>query len=112
MTRRVLTTAMIFAALLLTGVDLGAHERFRLVGTISRLPKGFIEIKLQIGRTVAAEIDKKTVVMRDKKVVPIAELKTGLTVVVDALGDDDTDLVAQKVTIVPALPPAKPPVKK
>jgi len=37
------------------------------------------------------------------KTVPRTELKAGLSVVVDALGDDLTDVVALEVRIVPAI---------
>ena len=40
---------------------------------------------------------------RGKKKVPPTELKVGLSVVVDAMGDSALDLEAQDITIVPPL---------
>jgi hypothetical protein len=93
-----------FVALTTVASDVSAHERFRLVGTIARRQPTMIEITLKEGRKVWVELDKKTVVTRDKKKVPRTELKAGQSVVVDALGDDASDLVAQEVKLVPALP--------
>jgi hypothetical protein len=51
------------------------------------------------------DITKETVVTRDKKKVPVAELKAGLNVVVDARGDSLEELEVVSIRIVP--PPAK-----
>lgn len=46
-------------------------------------------------------MDKNTLVTHDKKEVPLSELKHGRSVVVQALGDDETDLLALEVRLVP-----------
>ena len=108
MTRRIITLAA-FAALALGAIPLRAHEAFRIVGTIAKHQGTQLGVKTKEGRTVYVELKKTTIVLRDKTKVPATELKPGLSVVVDALGDDDTDLTAKQVRIVPAIasPPAK-----
>jgi hypothetical protein len=54
---------------------------------------------------ISMKMDKQTIVTRDKKTVDRAQLKTGLSVVVDALGDTIKDLLVLEVRLVPA--PAK-----
>jgi hypothetical protein len=107
MTRRIvtLTTLLVLA---LGAASLRAHEAFRIIGTISSLKATQLGVKTKQGRTVYIELKKTTIVLRDKTKVPATELKTGLSVVVDALGDDDSDLTAKQVRIVPAIaPPAR-----
>ena len=108
MTRRIITlTTLIVLALGSTAVR--AHEAFRIIGTIATMKPTQLGVKTKEGRTVYIELTKKTIVLRDKTKVPATELKPGLSVVVDALGDDDSDLTAKQVRIVPAipLPPAR-----
>ena len=89
-----------------------AHERFRVVGTITRRLATEIEVQTQAGKKILIGLDKQTAVTRDKKPVPATELKKGRSVVVDALGDDLSDLVAEEVKLVAALPaPVKKPVE-
>ena len=105
MTRRLITlTTLIVLAFGATG--LRAHEAFRVVGTVTSMKATQLAVKTKQGRTVYIEMTKKTIVLRDKTKVPAAELKAGLSVVVDALGDDDSDLTAKQVRIVPAIAPA------
>jgi hypothetical protein len=108
MTRRSIVFAMLIA-LGLGAMPTRAHEAFRIVGTIATRQGTQLGVKTKEGRTVYAELTKKTIVLRDKTTVPATELKPGLSVVVDALGDDDSDLTIKQVRIVPAItaPPAK-----
>lgn len=105
MTRRIITvcTLIVLAA---AAIPLRAHEAFRFVGTISKHQGTQLGVKIKEGRTVYVELTKKTIVLRDKTKVAATELKPGLSVVVDALGDDDSDLTAKQVRIVPAIPSA------
>jgi len=80
-----------------------AHERFRIVGTITRRQPSDIEVQTKTGKKVWIAMDKKTVVTRDKKKVAATEVKKGVSVVVDALGDDESDLTAEEVKLVPSL---------
>jgi hypothetical protein len=84
-----------------------AHDEFRIIGTLTRVQAHQIDVKQKDGRTVAITLNTETLVTRDKKKVAASELKKGGSVVVDALGDDLTDLSALEVRIVPAIVPAK-----
>jgi len=109
MTRRSILLATLIA-LGLGVIPSRAHEAFRIVGTITTMKATQLGVKTKEGRTVYAELTKKTIVLRDKTKVPASELKPGLSVVVDALGDDDSDLTIKQVRIVPAITP--PPAAK
>ena len=80
-----------------------AHEEFRVIGTLARVQGMQIDVKTKDSKTVAIRLDKQTVVTRDEKKVAATELKNGQSVVVDALGDDYSDLLALEVRIVPAI---------
>ena len=92
------------AVLALGVAPLFAHEAFRIVGTVTKRQAAQLGVKTKQGRTVWVELTKATIILRDKTKVAVTELKPGLTVVVDALGDDDSDLTAKQVRIVPAIP--------
>lgn len=105
MTRHIITLTTLIVLALGTASP-RAHEAFRIIGTIAAMKPTQVAVKTRQGRTVYIELTKKTIVLRDKTKVPATELKTGLSVVVDALGDDDSDLTAKQVRIVPAMAPA------
>jgi hypothetical protein len=102
MTRRIIIFATLIV-LLLSALPIRAHEAFRIVGTITKHQATQLGVKTKEGRTVYVELKKTTIILRDKTKVPATELKPGLSVVVDALGDDDSDLTAKQVRIVPAI---------
>ena len=87
------------------------HDEFRFVGTVVRLEiaRNRFSVKFKEAdsteETVQIAFTPKTEITRDKKRVAKAELKAGVHVVVDALGDDYDSLEAVAVRIVP--PPAK-----
>lgn len=93
-------TLLVFALCVLPA---HAHEAFRFVGTVAKVQGTQLGVKLKIGRTVWIELKKSTIILKDKTKVPASALKEGLSVVVDALGDDDSDLTAKQVRIVPAI---------
>jgi hypothetical protein len=101
-TRRIiaLATVLVFA---LGVLPVRAHEAFRFVGTVAKVQGTQLGVKLKIGRTIWVELKKSTIILKDKTKVPASALKPGLSVVVDALGDDDSDLEAKQVRIVPAI---------
>lgn len=107
MNRRIIVLAIFVFAL--GALPAGAHEAFRFVGTVAKIQGTQLGVKLKVGRTVWVELTKSTIVLKDKTKVPVSTLKEGLSVVVDALGDDDSDLTAKQVRIVPAIvsPPSK-----
>ena len=104
MTRRIIALALLAFAFGVLPVH--SHEAFRFVGTVAKVKGTQLGVKLKIGRTVWVELKKSTIILRDKTKVPASALKEGLSVVVDALGDDDSDLTAKQVRIVPPIVPA------
>ncbi|MSO30802.1 MAG: hypothetical protein EXQ48_07665 [Acidobacteria bacterium] len=98
------TLIVLVAALLLAGTaGLSAHEDFRIIGTISKRQGSVINVKERDGTTAAVRLDKQTAVSREKKKVDASELKVGLTVVIDAYGDSEKDLLALEIRIVPPI---------
>ena len=83
------------------GSWVSAHDEFRIIGTLTRVQSHQIDVKQKDNKTVHIKVDKNTLVTRDKKEVPVSELKDGRSVVVQALGDDETDLLALEVRLVP-----------
>ena len=79
-----------------------AHEHFRVIGTITKLQKTEFDVKDKDSKTTIY-IDKKSKVTRDKKPVAVTTLKIGQSVVVDAYGDDEFDLLALEIRIVPPM---------
>lgn len=80
-----------------------AHERFRVIGTLTKFEKSEIDVKNKDGKTTSILLDKKTKITRDTKKVPVSSLKVGQSVVVDAFGDDEFDLLALDIRIVAAI---------
>jgi hypothetical protein len=107
---RRLIALLTVAVLMLGATSLSAHDNFRVIGTITKLQTTQLDVKTKEAGTVSIAIDKQTIVWRDKKKVPAGELKAGLSVVVDAYGDSEEDLLALDVTIVPPIAPR--PAKK
>lgn len=83
-----------------------AHEHFRVIGTITKLDTKQFEVKDKTGKLWTIYVDKKTKVSRDNKAAVVAALKIGQSVVVDAYGDDESDLLALDIRIVPPIAPA------
>jgi hypothetical protein len=105
-TRRI---ALLIVAAALTSVTapLLAHEEFRIVGEVSsREPTQFV-VKTREGKVVSIALNKQTSVTRDKKKVDVADVRVGSTVVVDAYGDNERDLLALDIQLVPRIPAAK-----
>ena len=105
MMRRILMIGVL-TALVLGVVPVSAHDDFRIIGTISRAQASQIQVKTREGKTTAIRLDTQTLITRDKKKVAASELRTGQSVVVDALGDSEADLLALEVRIVPAIAPS------
>ena len=101
MRRLVMLLAM---TLVLVGVSaVSAHEDFRVIGTLTKVQGANIEVKNKEGKTASIRLDKQTVISQDKKKVDVTELKVGRSVVVDAYGDSEQDLLALEIRIVPAI---------
>jgi hypothetical protein len=102
--------AVIIGALCLAAIApaaLRAHEHFRVVGVITKLSTTEMDVKNREGKTYTVDINKKTVVKRgkEKDELGLSALKVGQSVVVDAYGDDEFDLEALDVRIVPPIAP-------
>ena len=84
---------------------LHAHEHFRIVGVITKLTATEMDVKNKEAKTYTVDINARTVVKRDKDKTELglSALKAGQTVVVDAYGDDEFDLEALDIRIVPPL---------
>jgi hypothetical protein len=84
-----------------------AHEEFRVVGEITQSKPAMLEVKMRDGKLAAVAIDSQTKITRDKAKADAKELKAGQFVVIDAYGDDFTDLLALEIRLVPPIAPAK-----
>ncbi len=101
--RAILTVA---ASLCLSAIGLRAHDDYRIIGTVTRVSAPTIEVKqTKDARTIVMKMDSATIATRDKKKVPLTDIKVGQYVVVDAQGDSLDDLVVLEVRLVPQ--PAK-----
>jgi hypothetical protein len=82
-----------------------AHETFRIVGTITRVTDREMDVRTMERETITIAITKRTIVRRDKEAaeLPLSVLATGQSVVVDAYGDNESDLEAHDVRIVPPI---------
>jgi len=96
----------IVVALIISGLSLAAHDKYRIIGTVAKVTEKLVDVtQTKDGKTITMDMTDKTVVTRDKKKVGRADLKTGLSVVVDALGDSLDELDVVEIRIVP--PPTK-----
>jgi hypothetical protein len=107
MMKRSLMPLVMLMVVVFGAASLFAHEHFRVIGTLTKLEKVEIAVKNKDGKTLSIRMDKQTKVTRDKTKVAVSELKVGQSVVVDAYGDDESDLLALDVRIVPAIAPKK-----
>jgi hypothetical protein len=97
-------TRRIAIAIALAGAaQLSAHDDYRIVGTITNVQPSKLGVKSRGGRDYAIEMSKGTVVNRDKTKAAVTDLKVGQSVVVDATGDTEDDLLALKIRIVPPI---------
>lgn len=98
-------TLAIALLLIAASTSLSAHDHFRIVGVITSVKDTELDVKNKESRTFTVDINKKTVVRRDKDKteLPLSALKVGQTVVVDAYGDDEFDLEALDIRIVPPI---------
>jgi hypothetical protein len=91
------------AAVTFAGASSFAHDNFRVIGTITKVEKSTLSVKNKDAKTMPIKLDKQTEVTRDQKRVDVAELKVGQSVVVDAYGDSEADLLALEIRIVPPI---------
>jgi hypothetical protein len=95
--------ALALAALTFTASHAVAHEEFRVIGTLTSSSDTKIQVRDRDGKTLLIAVNKQTGITKDKAEVDASALTTGNSVVVDALGDSETDLVAIEIRIVPPI---------
>ena len=99
--KRRLIIAGILSVLLVGPSPAAAHEEYRVIGTITKVTATILDVKQsKDNKTISMLMNEFTLVVRDKQKISAAELKTGLSVVVDAAADTD---MAEVVRIVPPL---------
>ena len=102
--------AVVLAALVFGPARASAHDKFRFIGTVVKMDikKSVLTMKTNdkaYPPVLEIDITRKTRIERNGTKVAAADLKPGVHVVVDALGDDYFDVAAVLVRIVP--PPSK-----
>ncbi|HUQ86595.1 MAG TPA: hypothetical protein VM096_03490 [Vicinamibacterales bacterium] len=100
-----LASGLLILVVALAAAPLSAHDRYRIVGTVTKLTADEITVKqVKDNAVVEMDHDKKTKVTRDNKAAKLSDIKVGSSVVIDALGDSILDLVVLEIKIVPAIP--------
>jgi|SRR5688572_7124299 len=93
-------TWLIAIALVVTVGFVAAHEKFKIVGTVTALKKDEIAVKAVDGATYEIDFtDGAVVTDKNHKKIDRAQLKVGIKVVVLALGHDMFDLEAYEVQL-------------
>jgi len=100
---RIITTFAILLAVLAWSRPAGAHDDFRIVGTLAKHADSKIEVRKRDGKTVSIRLDRQTAISRDKQKVAASELRMGQSLVVDAYGDTEDDSLAIEIRIVPPI---------
>jgi hypothetical protein len=95
---------IVVLAALVSSAMLSAHEVFRIVGTIVKFEKWRLDVKTADGEMFLIQLQEYTPIQRDKKRVTSKELKAGVGVVVEVVGDTpyDADRYVASVTAVPS----------
>ena len=101
MTRRHYLLALSTAIFASNAAPLRAHDEYRIVGVVTKTTATSVDVKNKDGKDYSIQMNKQTAVTREDKAVAATELKAGVTVVVDALGDSESDLLAISIRIVP-----------
>jgi hypothetical protein len=92
---------LIAAALIAAVAEVGAHEKFKIVGTIVNVKTDEVAVKAIDGATYEIDFpDSAVVTDRNHKKLDRAAVKPGLKVVVMALGHDQFDLEAFEVQLI------------
>ena len=100
--RRVMAIVTLATLVLGAGHAFG-HDYFRVIGIVTQYQDSTLDVKNRDGKTVSVRLDRQTKVTRDREEIEAKELKAGLTVVVDAYGDTEDDLLALDIRIVPPI---------
>lgn len=84
-----------------------AHDEYRVIGTITEQKGDALVVKAQDGRIANIRVNEKTELSKEAGKATRADLKVGRFVVVQAYGDDYSDMLALEIKLVPA-PAGKP----
>jgi len=97
--------AVMIAVLIAAVAPASAHEKYRIIGKITRVSSSVLDVKqTKDGKVILMFMPATITVTRDKAKRSMKDLKVGLNVVVEAIGDDMDDLEVVTVLIVPAAP--------
>ncbi|MDX2142480.1 MAG: hypothetical protein SFV19_03910 [Rhodospirillaceae bacterium] len=107
--RKIIGAIIGMTAVLVVGVEALAHAQYRVIGTIIQRQGVKFEVKTRDGRIAYLHLDENTEITRDQAKVSDSELEVGRFVVINAYGDDYSDMLAMDVRLVP--PPAVTPAK-
>src|SRR4051812_31815251 len=102
MTRHTTMFLSVLICLCLSASGAFAHTKYRLVGTITGHILEDIQVQTKEGKKIWVATTVRTAITRDGKKVPASELKKGLGVVVEAVGDNLDSLVAEQIHVGPA----------
>ena len=91
------------ASLLLGGTQLAAHQEFRIEGAIVRFEERSLVVKSRTGESFTFQLQKSTVVRREKERVPQTELQRDRNVTVSIMADSlyDQNPFVLSVTLTP-----------
>lgn len=93
---RVVLAAVVMAMLVLPA---GAHEKFRIVGTVVNVHAEQLDVKGVDGSIYEMDMPESAVVFRQNRKVARTQLQPGVKVTVNALGHDFFDLEVVEVHI-------------
>jgi hypothetical protein len=94
---------VILALLALGSTPALAHDEFRIIGIVAKVADSRLHVKTREGKAISVQLDRQTLITRDKKKLEPKDLTAGLTVVVDAYGDTEEDSLALEIRIVPPI---------
>jgi hypothetical protein len=99
MSRRIASSALAAALLLWTPVA-RAHDGHVhwIMGTVTQADATHVVVKTPGGETLSIAITPKTTVTREKKKVPLTEVRAGRRVVVD-IGNGEDPLIAGEIRV-------------
>ncbi len=100
---RKMAKAFAVTSLLLGVNSVLAHEDFRVIGTLVSHVDSNIEVQSRDGKMTSVRLDRQTVITKDSMSVEATALEVGVSVVVDAYGDSEEDLLALEIRIVPPI---------
>ena len=85
MTRRMVLCLMALMAALAGGVAAHEGHEHKILGTVTMAASDHLMLKDKAGKEVTVQITEATKVLRDKKVAALADIRSGMRVVVTAV---------------------------